>query len=154
MKPIAAFLTLAICLGACAPLQIYYKPGVPVARWQSDTIQCEVRAVQSAPVANQTRQDPPYYIPPRQICDSRGRCRLTGGYWIPGEIYSVDVNSSLRQRVETLCMAERGYAPTEIPRCRDGISVRGRTTVLPELTPSSCFVRFEDGGIAIVDAGS
>lgn len=151
MRAIAAFLGLTLLLAACAPLRIYYKPGVPVARWQQDTTRCEVEALRAAPVATQTRQEPPEFVPPRQICDRTGACRLVGGYWIPGEIYSVDVNAPLRHRVEALCMAERGYSPAEIPRCPDGITVRGRTTVLPELTENSCFVRFDDGGIAIVD---
>lgn len=153
MKAVAILLVLVGLLAACAPLQIYHKPGVPVAQWRADTTRCEVKALRDAPVANQTRQEPPEFIPPRQICDSAGRCRMTGGYWIPGEIYTVDVNAGLRQRVETLCMAELGYAPAEIPRCPDGVTVRGRTTVLPQLTETSCFVRFDDGGIAIVNRG-
>lgn len=148
-----SLLCFALVLTACAPLRIYHKPGVPVARWQSDTTRCEVRALRDAPVANQVRQQPPVYVPPRQICDRTGACRLTGGYWYPGEIYTVDVNAGLRRLVETQCMAERGYVPVDIPRCPDGLTVRGRTTVLPPLTEGSCFVRFEDGGFAIVNRG-
>ena len=153
MKAAVPLLALAVLLAACAPLRIYHKPGVPVARWQADTTRCEVQALRDAPVATQIRQEPPVFVPPRQICDKSGNCRTAGGYWIPGDIYTVDVNAGLRQRVETLCMAERGYSPVEIPRCPDGLTVRGRTTVLPELTENSCFVRFDDGGIAIVNRG-
>jgi hypothetical protein len=153
MKPFAVAVSLALLLAACAPLRIYHKPGVPVPQWRSDTTTCEVQALRDAPVATQTRQEPPVFVPPRQICNSSGDCRLTGGYWYPGEIYTVDVNAGLRNRVETQCMAQRGYVPVEIPRCPDGVSVRGRTTVLPELGANACFVRFDDGGIAIVNRG-
>lgn len=151
MKPVAALAGLALLLAACTPLRIYHKPGVPVARWQADTTQCQVSALRDAPVASQIRQQPPVYVPPRKICDESGNCHVTAGYWIPGEIYSVDVNAGLRRRVEAQCMAQSGYSPVEIPRCPDGLTVRGRTTVLPDLTESSCFVRLDDGGIAIVD---
>lgn len=153
MKPFAACLGLVLLLAACAPLRIWHKPGVPVARWQADRTDCEVNALRDAPVASQIRQQPPDFVPPRQICDSAGNCRTTGGYWIPGEVYSVDVNAGLRQRVEAQCMANRGYRPAEIPRCRDGLAVQGRTTVLPELSQTSCFVRRNDGDIVIVDPG-
>ncbi len=153
MRTFAAFLSLAVLLAACAPLRIYHKPGVPLARWQSDTTHCEVKALRDAPVATQVRQRPPEYVPPQRICDRSGVCRTTGGYWLPGEIYTVDVNAGLRQRVEMQCMAERGYIPVEIPRCPDGVKVSGRTTVLPPLSENSCFVRFRDGGIAIVERG-
>lgn len=151
MRPVAVFLTVFLLLGACAPLRIYHKPGVPIARWQADTTRCEVNALRDAPVANQVRQEPPIYVPPRQVCYSNGGCRLYGGYWRPGQIYTVDVNAGLRNRVETLCMAERGYTPVEIPRCPDGLTIRGQTAVLPNLTERSCFARFEDGGFAIVN---
>jgi len=72
MKPVVPLLIAGLMLAACAPLSIYYRSGVSVARMQTDQINCEVRALKDAPVANQIRQRPPVYFPGRQICHAGG----------------------------------------------------------------------------------
>jgi hypothetical protein len=144
----------ALALGvltSCAPLDIYYKPGVSVARLTQQTTACEVAALRDAPVANETRQDPPQYVPPRKYCNSNGDCYREPGYWLQGRIYTVDTNAGLRNRVETQCMANKGFTPVQIPVCPAGIKSTGATTVLPNLTKTSCVIRNKDGTVQIVN---
>ena len=114
----------------------------------------EVKALRDAPVANQIRQNPPVYYPGRTVCDAGGRCVQLPGRWVPGGFYTVDVNAGLRQRVETLCMAGKGYEPVELPRCspavREAAPVRA-TLRLPPLTSSACVIRYDDRSWQIVN---
>jgi hypothetical protein len=147
----SSLLPALLALSACAPLSIYHKPGVPVARWQADTTRCAAQAARDVPANTQIRQEPPTYVPSRRICDAAGNCRVTGGYFIPGRIYTEDRNAPLRARVRTECMAALGYAPVDIPRCPAGTQVSGPSTRLPPLGPASCFVPLSDGSFAIVE---
>lgn len=151
MTRASALLAACLTLSVCAPLSIYYKPGAEVAQMQQDQLRCETNALRDAPVANQTRQEPPVYVPPRRRCDSAGHCVTYGGYWHPGQIYSVDVNLALRTRLTESCMAARGYTLVEIPRCDPGVRASGQTRVLPPLSPRSCAIRNDDGSFTIVD---
>ena len=155
MRPIVA-LYLCLCVIACAPLSIYHKPGVSVSRMQSDQLACEVRALKDAPVANRVRQEPPRFIPARRICDGAGHCTVRHGYWLPGRVYTVDVNADLRKRVETSCMAARGYSPVSIPPCPQSVADAApvaATRTLPTLAPNSCAIRNDDGSFQIVNRG-
>lgn len=137
-------LPLMFLLGACAPMEIYYRPGASVAKLSADNIDCEVKALAAAPVALERIQDPPQYVGPRKECDAAGNCVYEPGYWDPGHVFTVDVNRDLRQRVERQCMATRGYAPVSIPQCPAGITVQGRQQVLPKLSDKSCVIRDDD----------
>jgi hypothetical protein len=148
--------TALILLSGCAPFEIYYKPGASVTKLQTDTTNCEVSALRDAPVANQVRQDAPYYIPGRTYCDGNGNCHRNGGYWRPGRVYTVDVNAPLRLKVLDLCMANRGYQRTEIPVCSPNIARAAPaaiTQTLPRLTPNSCVIHNDGGSWQIVTAG-
>lgn len=156
MKTPFAALIVMLALPACAPLTLYYQPGVPVAKLERDTTACQVRALRDAPVANQVRRTPTTYVPPRRICNSAGACSTTGGYYLPGEIYTYDVNGPLRKRVETQCMADLGYSPASIPACPQGVkqaAVPAATATLPRLTSRSCAIRNPDGSFQIVNQG-
>lgn len=135
-------------LASCAPLDLYYKPGVPVARLEADRTQCEVRALRDAPVANQIRQTPPRWVPPQQVCNAAGNCATRPGYWLDGSIYTVDVNAPLRARVLDQCMIARGYAPVTLPNCPADVAratPARPTTVLPgRLGPDACAIRRGD----------
>lgn len=152
-------LTLIIAVmtvAGCAPLTIYHKAGVPVARMERDTQQCAVSALRDVPVSTQIRREPAQYIPGHRICNSAGKCRTTRGYYIPGEIYTVDVNERLRARQQDFCMADRGYAPVSIPPCPDSVAraaPAARTDVLPQLNPRSCAIRNRNGTYQIVTQG-
>lgn len=146
---IAAGLTLA----ACAPLAIYYRPGVSVSRLESDTLACEVRALRDAPVANQIRHRPPVFIPGARICNADGTCYERPGRWVSGGIYTVDVNAGLRQRVQDTCMAAKGYRPVSLPRCSAAVARSAPpavTSVLPGLREDSCAIFNDDGSWQIV----
>lgn len=152
---IAPALLFCFFLIGCLPVSTYYAEGVSVAKRDRDDLECDVAALRDAPVANQTRQSAPIYVPSRS-CDRRGRCYRRGGYWVPGDIYTVDVNAGLRNRIKAQCMADRGYRPVEIPACPLAVAnaaPAGATTVLPRLGPQSCAIRNDDGSLLIVTQG-
>jgi len=153
MRPIVPLLCLGLLLAACAPMTLYYRSGVSVAKMQQDTTRCEVRALREAPVATQIRQYPPTYIPGGRVCNERGECWTRPGRWIEGPIYTVDVNARLRARVMALCMAEKGYDEVTLPNCPPEVrnaTPPGVTTVLPRLTQEACVIRNDDGTWQIV----
>lgn len=148
-----AILMFAVLAG-CLPLRTYYAEGASFATLERDNTRCDVAALRDAPVANVVRQHPPRYVRHR-VCDAKGACKTSQGRWIPGEIYTKDVNAGLRARVKTQCMADRGYQPVEIPACPPGVAKAaplGPSTVLPRLTSQSCAIR-GDGGFRIVNQG-
>lgn len=143
-----------LCLSGCLPVSTYYAEGVSAAQLERDQTQCAVQALRDAPVANQTRQSAPRYVP-RRVCDPGGNCYDRGGYWLPGEVYTVDVNAKLRSRVEGLCMADRGYRPVELPACPRSVADAappGASPILPRLNPNSCAIRTPDG-VRVVTKG-
>jgi hypothetical protein len=147
---------LTLTLAACAPLSIYYKPGVAVSRMENDRLNCATDALQKAPVANQIRQRPPIYYPGRQVCNSLGQCAYTPGYWVDGGFYTVDVNQPLRKDLEQNCMAQKGYQPVSLPRCSAPISdnaPKQATTTLPRITEDTCVIPYKDGSYQIVTPG-
>ncbi len=150
--PIIAFLILT----GCAPLTIYHKAGVTVGGMERDARACAVSALRDVPVNTQVRRSPARYVPGRRICDAAGTCTTRRGYYIPGDIYTVDVHKPLRTGVEQQCMADQGYAPVSIPPCPDSVAraaPAGRTVVLPNLTPTSCVIRNNNGSFQIVNRG-
>jgi hypothetical protein len=152
MKPLFVLSLLAVLAG-CAPLTIYHREGVAVTRMQTDQTNCEVSALRDVPEARQVRRGPPRYIPGPRYCDRLGNCRYGPGYYIPGEIYTVDTNAGLRGRVADQCMAQKGYAPVTLPQCTNAVAQsvpRGATRVLPKLTSSSCVIRNQGGSWQIV----
>ncbi|MGB7244799.1 MAG: hypothetical protein WBC93_22260 [Sulfitobacter sp.] len=147
-------LIVPMVLAGCLPLSIYHRPGVTVARAQSETTRCEVSALARVPVANQIHREPPEFVPGRRVCDASGACTTGPGYFIPGEIYTVDVNRELRGRVEAQCMAAKGYKKVKIPACAPGTATAGppqATSVLPNITPQSCVIRHKGSGWQIVN---
>ncbi len=164
MKPISlrpartrfALALFGLGVAACAPLNTYYKPGASVAQVNRATTACEVQALRDVPVSTQVRRTPPRYIPPRRSCDSNNNCTTTGGFYVPGELITFDPNTELRKRVETQCMADRGYAPVSIPACPGSVARAApvqATTTLPALNPNSCVIRNSDGSFQIVTRG-
>lgn len=152
----ALFSAPLLLLSACTtPLEIYYKPGASVSRMQTDTNTCDVDALRDAPVANQVRQYPGYYVPGYRSCNNAGRCTVYPGYWAPGRLYTVDVNAPLRLRLTDQCMAAKGYQRTEVPACPQSIAdsaAPAATQTLPRLTANSCVIRNESGSWQIVNA--
>lgn len=154
LRPLSLLCATLMVLASCAPLSIYHREGVTVSRMQSDLLSCEISALGDVPVSNQIRQEPPIYIPSRRHCDSGGRCYTTGGYFEQGEIYTVDVNASLRSRAEQQCMATKGFTPVTVPNCPNAVfraAPKGSTQVLPRLTEQSCAVKYQDGTWQIVN---
>ncbi len=156
MKTVFRLLFTTMLLSSCGPLSMYYREGESVSKAQTETTQCQVKALNDAPVANQVRQGPPIYWPGRTYCDGVGRCYRTGGWWEPGRIYTVDVNEGLRANVEAQCMAAKGYRPISLPPCKQNVKSQvqpSRTTTFPQVTANSCFVKFDDGTFQIITPG-
>lgn len=157
MSLVIRLLAVALCLASCAPVPLYYKEGQSLDRKKTDLLACEVDALGKAPVANQIRRSPPFYIPARRSCNSSGKCYYRGGYFVEGNVYTVDVNARLRGDLETQCMANKGYQSVELPRCAAGTVARtpdtpGRTNAtLPVLSENSCAQRNDDGRWEIID---
>ena len=146
-KYLSAFVGLFL-LAACSPVSLYYKEGEVVSRQKSDMLSCEVEALDKAPVANQIRQSPPYYVPARRSCRSDGRCYTRGGFFAPGEVYSVDVNARLRRDLLTQCMAQKGYARVTLPRCSGSVTLQPAASSrarVPAVTPQSCAAKDSTG---------
>jgi len=146
----------ALMLGACAPLNTYYKPGASVTATERQTLACEVDALAKAPRALRTLQGPSRFVPARQICNSSGACRTIPAYFEPGPVYTVDANEELRARVERQCMADAGFAPVSIPACPSGVAQAApprTTTTLPPLNAKSCAIKNPDGSFQIVTRG-
>lgn len=142
---------VAILLSACAPLNIWYKPGVPVAQAEDRLLSCRVEAAQSVPVNRQVRRTPVSFVP-RRICDKNGNCTVFYER-IGGEVIVYDANERLRRQVVERCMQQDGYTPVSLPPCPDGVrqaAPPARTTVLPRLAENSCVIRNRDGSWQIV----
>lgn len=153
MKYSAFLLVGILALSACEPLTIYHRTGVQVTKMQSDLLECQVDALAKAPVASQIRRGPPRYMPPYRSC-SDGHCYRYGGFFYPGEVYTVDLNATLRGQLETQCMATQGYRRVEIPNCPAGTPSAGdgpQTTTLPPLTENSCAIRGQNAAWEIVE---
>lgn len=156
VRPVSCLLLLTAALAGCGPAVVYYRPGAEVARLQADTLSCQTQALKDAPVANEIRQEPSWYIPGRRYCHSDGNCYYTGGYWEPGRIYTVDTNLGLRRRLEQACMAGKGYSQVEIKRCSQQVidANAGRFGgTLPPLSPDACVIDGGHGAIKIVQPG-
>ena len=144
-------------LTACTPLTIYHRAGATMARMEKDLLACRVDALDKAPVTSQVRQGPPRYIPGYRHCNRAGHCYRRGGYYVPGEIYTVDVNARLRSQIETQCMAGKGYRRVTLPNCPAGTSSANAAAssiatgaVLPPLTENSCGLRGQGGEWQII----
>lgn len=151
----SCFLILPLVAAGCLPLTTYYREGVSPARLQTDITTCEVRALRDAPVALQTKVTPPVWVAPRRTCVAANQCTTTPGYYQPGNVYQVDINKALRGRVESQCMAAKGYAPAQIKPCKKGTATVPASGVnkLPTLTEQSCFLRNSDGTLRILNQG-
>lgn len=141
---------------ACAPLETYYKPGVPVATLDRDTTACQVQALRDVPRSTLTRRKPPIFVPGKTVCNEDGVCTETAGYYIPGGFETFDPNDGLRFRVERQCMADKGYAPVSIPQCPADVAAQvpeRATTRLPVLRDDTCVIRNSDGSFQIITRG-
>ena len=149
-----AMICAALMLAACAPLDIWYKPGVPVAKAEDRLLTCRADAAQKIPVNTRTRRTP-VSIVPRRICDKNGNCSVFYDQ-IGGDLIVYDANEGLRRDVVAQCMRNSGYSPVSIPPCPPEIRTAapaGRTSVLPRLAQNSCVIRNNDGSWQIVTPG-
>ncbi len=151
-KPIFLLSLLSVTVAACGPIPVYYREGASVARLEEDGLSCKVAALKDAPVENQIRQHPPQYFPGERICTD-GRCWTRPGYWIDGQIYTVDVNLGLRRQLEQSCMEKKGYRQVSLKRCSmDEASSRlaSQSNRLPPLSEQTCVWKSPDNTLRIL----
>ncbi len=144
----------AIALAACGPLGIYHKPGAEVSTMNRTLTNCEVEALGKVPVDRRIERDPVRMVP-RRICDAQGNCTVVYDR-IGGEVRTFDANAGLRQRVLNQCMSDAGYRFVELPACSQAIkraAPPAATTIMPQLAPTSCAIRNNDGSWQIVTPG-
>lgn len=142
-----------LCLTGCTPISMWYQDGASITARDRTQTDCEVKALQAVPVANQTRLTPVRVIPIK-ICDSTGKCEVDYEM-IGGDAYTVDANAPLRTKVLAQCMADKGFRPVEIPACPPAIARAAEANVtktLPRLTENSCAIT-RPNGIQIVTKG-
>ncbi len=137
---------LAAVLAGCGPVTVYHKPDASFAQLDRDVLECQTSALKQAPVANEIRQSPSYFRPGRRICED-GNCYHTSGHWVPGNIYTVDVNRTLRLRLQRSCMRDRGYSEIEARRCPAGTPRPNGDTLGRLVTPTGneCAVPVQNG---------
>ena len=152
MKPAHSLWMAVVLLAACGPVSVYYKPGASHTVQKNDLLSCRVDALAKAPVASQIRRAPPQYIPRRSVCRADGRCTYRGGYFVDGDVYTVDVNAKLRADIEANCMRKKGYDPVELPRCNSNTAPAQTPEGTPALTGTSCVQQDDSGAWQIVDA--
>jgi hypothetical protein len=142
-------------LTACFPVDVYHKTGATMQRQQSDLVTCQAKALQSAPVDIRTGRTPTYYVPERRTCHKTATgqdCRIYGGYWEGGEIYTYDANEQLRSKLQQQCMSGKGYAKVRLPRCeREQIAAAGQVSArMPRLTKQSCVAKGVGGEWVVI----
>ena len=151
MKPALSLWMVVVLLAACGPVSVYYKPGASQTVQKNDLLSCQVDALAKAPVASQIRRTPPQFIPRRSVCRADGRCTYRGGYFVDGDVYTVDVNAKLRADIEASCMGKKGYTPVELPRCNSNIASVETPQGTPGLTVASCVQKDDSGAWQIID---
>lgn len=137
---------LAAVLAGCGPVTVYHKPDASFAQLDRDLLSCQASALKQAPVANEIRQSPSYYRPGRRVCHD-GNCYHTRGYWVRGEIYTVDVNRPLRLKLQRSCMIDNGYSEVEAQRCPAGTPRPKADSLGALVTPTGneCAVPVQNG---------
>lgn len=141
-----------VLLGACTPLDIYYKEGADVAQSEANLTQCQVSALAEVPRDIRTRYIPAQYAP-YSACTAGGHCYRRYRMIRPPRTTSYDANADLRDNLVRQCMAMAGYRPISLPQC-DAVTARktplAATRTLPALTSKSCAIRLKSGNWQIV----
>lgn len=149
------FVAAGLFLGACSPLELFYKEGETVAQMDRDELQCQTSALRQVPKDIRQRYIPPTYQS-YQVCSGLGHCHWQQRLISPGRFESYDANSGLRRKVTDQCMADLGYVRTKIQRC-DTSTTRATplraTQVLPPVTAKSCAIKLKSGRWQIVTPG-
>lgn len=151
MRRLGLVFIALLMVTACGPVNTYHREGVTRAQLQDDLLSCRVEALEDAPVATQVRRGAPRYFPGHRYCTSAGSCYVTGGYFYPGELYTVDVNASLRRDLRDRCMTQQGYDTVALPRCTTEAPPMLTTDRLPPLSTSSCVVKDTNEQFQVID---
>ncbi|MGB2202974.1 MAG: hypothetical protein ACPH5G_16715 [Pseudooceanicola atlanticus] len=115
--------------GGCITTEMMVKPGVTYDRYERDVVGCATTSTQKVPTNTQVGWAP--YV----------------------GLYSVDTNSTLRQKHHELCLRDKGYSKVAIPVCEgpDGraalAQARGRQDRARRMSINgqSCYVVLGDG---------
>lgn len=131
--------SLFVVLSGCTQFGTYYKEGVTKSELNIDRGQCNSAAAAAYPPRIVTDWWPIY--------DGNGRI-------VGQRPEQYDINEGARHSAVRSCMAEKGYEKVQIPYCKDeqlGENHYAKIEVAPELSPSICGLRTEDGGRVLID---
>ncbi len=151
--PLTLLVLAPVLISACAPYSGYYRDGQSVARLNADQTGCEVLAVNSVPPDKRVRTTPLRVVPGETVCNSEQVCVTSAPQVFGGEIYTVDANAGLRNRVAAQCMIDKGYRKVSVPACTPAVAkeaVARAPQVLPPLTGNVCAARSPDQGYVFV----
>ena len=154
----SVFLWLAgvFALVGCVPVDVYHQTGVPVARQETDLVQCEAHGARDVPVSVQTHTAPIIVTPTRTTCvqnNGVSECTVTGGEVRGGEVETFDANSPLRGRVVAQCMIAKGYRALTLDECTKK-QLRGQSLNARAISPlavDACVTKAKGGGWIFVN---
>ena len=139
-KAVVAGLVGVGLLAGCmtpAPLRYYLKTGSNSLTHNEAQLECEVAAAQSVPVSNQVSTTPTFTTPVTCSPGFGGSVTCNGGQTFGGNVVTHDANLDLRVRLESQCMANKGYTVRYLPNCTDIETPGGRTYSYREAQPNS-----------------
>ncbi|MDA5555950.1 hypothetical protein [Shimia sp. MMG029] len=131
--------SLLLVLSSCTEFGTYYKEGVTKSQLNIDRGQCNRAAADAYPPNIVTDWWPIY--------DRYGRV-------VSQRAEQYDLNEGARHTAVRECMAANGYERVKIPFCKDdqlGDNHYAKIEVAPELTPSICGLKTENGGRVLID---
>lgn len=108
------------CVSQPTSIPTLWKTGATPLERLSDDNACSLQALSAAPRSLSTTATPVFTTPSNVQCTTYGsitNCQQYGGQTLGGNQSIVDLNAELRERVYQQCMAEKGYASTNLPVC-------------------------------------
>lgn len=131
--------TALVVLSGCTEFSTYYKEGVTKSDLNIAKGQCNRAAADAYPPNIVTDWWPIY--------DRFGRI-------VSQRAEQYDLNEGARNTAVRDCMNANGFERVQIPYCKDeqlGDNHYAKLEVAPELTPSICGLRTENGGRVLID---
>lgn len=119
------------------PMPFYLKTGSTPIQHNEAQLECEVTAAQSVPVSNQISTTPTFTTPISCSPGYGGYVTCSGGQKLGGNVVTNDANLDLRVRLETQCMANKGYTVRYLPNCTDIKTAGGRSYWYRDPQPNS-----------------
>lgn len=168
LKKTSVAISTLFLVGACLPVEFWYKPGVVPQQPIIELTDCQVRAARDVPAQLMTGQTPTYVTPVQTSCTGSGQgrynpygytsnsnvsCTQTGGQVSGGRLYTYDGNANLRGQVAVQCMSQKGYQYISVRKCENKDLPQSLPSykTLPKLQSNSCAFQIPDGNYIFVN---